>query len=43
MENLASAHVALSEDDQRRIGEALERIPVQGARYPAHLQQTVGK
>ncbi|SCM79513.1 putative oxidoreductase, aryl-alcohol dehydrogenase like protein [uncultured Pleomorphomonas sp.] len=42
-ENLGAATVALSADDLRAIGTALDAIPVEGARYPAHLQARVGK
>ena len=42
-ENLGGAAVALTAEDLRRIGEALDAIPVQGQRYPAHLQALVGR
>ena len=42
-ENLGAATIALTTDDLRRIGDALARIEVQGARYPAHLAARVGK
>ncbi len=42
-ENLGAAKVELSPDDLRGIEQALSGITVQGARYPAHLQQRVGK
>ncbi len=42
-ENLGAANIALSADDLRGIEQALSGITVQGARYPAHLQQRVGK
>jgi aryl-alcohol dehydrogenase-like predicted oxidoreductase len=42
-ENLGAADVELSPDDLRDISEALAGIEVQGARYPAHLQATVGR
>jgi hypothetical protein len=35
--------IELSKDDLRRIEEALAKIQVQGARYPAHLAARVGK
>jgi aryl-alcohol dehydrogenase-like predicted oxidoreductase len=40
-ENIAAATVALSADDLREIDSALSAIPVQGARYPEHLQRLV--
>ncbi len=42
-ENLGAAQVALSTEELREIGEALAELPVQGARYPAHLQAMVGR
>jgi pyridoxine 4-dehydrogenase len=42
-ENLGAAAVDLTEDDRRRIETALSAITVEGARYPAHLQQRVGR
>jgi len=42
-ENLGAAHVELSAEDARRIRESVERVPVQGERYPAHLQARVGR
>jgi aryl-alcohol dehydrogenase-like predicted oxidoreductase len=42
-ENIAAAGVELSGDDLRDINDAVAKITVQGARYPAHLQQRVGK
>ncbi|PIO97436.1 aldo/keto reductase [Pleomorphomonas carboxyditropha] len=42
-ENLGAATLALSADDLRAIGTALDAIPVEGARYPAHLQARVRK
>ena len=42
-ENLGAAKVVLSADDLRDIEHALSGIIVQGERYPAHLQQRVGK
>ena len=40
-ENIGAAEVELSTDDLRDINEAVSRITVEGARYPAHLQQRV--
>jgi aryl-alcohol dehydrogenase-like predicted oxidoreductase len=42
-ENLGAAAVELSADDLRTIEGALSGIEVQGARYPQHLQQRVGR
>ena len=42
-ENLGGAAVALSAKDIQDIDSAFSAIPVQGERYPAHLQTTVGK
>ena len=42
-ENLGAADVALAPDDLSDIERAVSEIPVQGARYPAHLQQRVGR
>jgi hypothetical protein len=33
----------LTADDIRNIDRAVSEIPVQGARYPEHLQQMVGR
>jgi aryl-alcohol dehydrogenase-like predicted oxidoreductase len=42
-ENIGAADLELSTDDLRDIQEAVSKITVQGARYPAHLQQRVGR
>ena len=42
-ENLGAANIELSDSDLREIGAAVSRIPVQGDRYPAHLQQRVNR
>src|SRR6476660_5525100 len=42
-ENLGAARIQLSADDLREIDRAASRIEVQGARYPEHLQQMVGR
>jgi aryl-alcohol dehydrogenase-like predicted oxidoreductase len=42
-ENIGAAEVELSADDLRDINDAVSRITVEGARYPAHLQQRVGR
>ncbi|WP_266158872.1 aldo/keto reductase [Dyella silvatica] len=42
-ENLAATEIELSADELRHIESAVSAIPVQGARYPEHLQQRVGR
>ena len=42
-ENLGAANVQLTADDLREIEEAASKITIEGARYPQHLQQRVGK
>ena len=42
-ENLGAAEVELTPDDLREIDGAVAEITVQGARYPEHLQQLVGR
>jgi aryl-alcohol dehydrogenase-like predicted oxidoreductase len=42
-ENIGAANVELTADDLREIEEAASKITVQGARYPKHLQERVGK
>ena len=42
-ENLGAADVELTPDDLGDIERAVSEIPVEGARYPAHLQQRVGR
>jgi aryl-alcohol dehydrogenase-like predicted oxidoreductase len=42
-ENLGAASVELTPDDLRNIESAVSKITVQGDRYPAHLQQRVGR
>jgi len=42
-ENLGAAAVELTPEDLREIQNAVSGIEVQGARYPAHLQQRVGR
>ena len=41
-ENLGSTAITLSDNDLNEINEAFSAIPVQGDRYPAHLQKRVG-
>ena len=42
-ENLAAAGAELTAGDVRDIEGAVSEVPVQGDRYPAHLQQRVGR
>jgi len=42
-ENLVAANIQLSESDLGEITAAVSKIPVQGDRYPAHLQQRVNR
>lgn len=42
-ENIAAADIELSADDLREIELTLSEVPVQGARYPEHLQKLVGR
>jgi len=42
-ENIGAADIELSSDDLCNIHNAVSKITVQGARYPAHLQQRVGR
>lgn len=42
-ENLASVNVELDAADLQRIGQALEGIAIEGARYPAQLANRVGR
>ena len=42
-ENIGAADLELTADNLREIESALSTIPVQGDRYPAHLQARVGK
>jgi aryl-alcohol dehydrogenase-like predicted oxidoreductase len=42
-ENIAAAAVELTPGELRDIESAVSRIAVQGARYPEHLQQLVGR
>jgi aryl-alcohol dehydrogenase-like predicted oxidoreductase len=41
--NIGAAGVELTPDDLREIESAVSKITVQGARYPEHLQQRVGR
>jgi aryl-alcohol dehydrogenase-like predicted oxidoreductase len=40
-ENVGAAEIELSAEDLRDINDAVSKITVEGARYPAHLQQRV--
>ncbi|BDG10035.1 aldo/keto reductase [Anaeromyxobacter paludicola] len=42
-ENLGAAAVELTPDDLRDIDRAAAEIPLQGARYPEHLEQLTGR
>ncbi|MBN9508480.1 MAG: aldo/keto reductase [Alphaproteobacteria bacterium] len=42
-ENIAAAEIELTAADLREIDDVLSDIAVQGARYPEHLQQLVGR
>jgi aryl-alcohol dehydrogenase-like predicted oxidoreductase len=42
-ENISAASVELTDDDRNAIQGVLESVTVQGDRYPAHLQQRVGR
>ena len=42
-ENLAAVNIELSADDLWEIENAASKITIQGARYPQHLQERVGK
>jgi len=41
-ENLGAADLALTADDLREIDGAISKVPVQGDRYPEHLEKLVG-
>jgi len=42
-ENLSAASIELRADDLQKIDGALSTVTVRGGRYPAHLQQRVGR
>jgi aryl-alcohol dehydrogenase-like predicted oxidoreductase len=42
-ENVGAVNVVLSANDLKSIGDALEEIEVQGARYPAQFQATINR
>ena len=41
-ENIGAAALELSADDLKQIEEAASKIPVQGARYPEHIEKMTG-
>jgi len=43
LENLGAAAVELAPDDLREINTAADKLTLQGARYPEHLQKLVGR
>jgi aryl-alcohol dehydrogenase-like predicted oxidoreductase len=42
-ENVGAVNVELTPDERQQIEDAIATIPVQGARYPEHLQKRVGR
>ena len=42
-ENIGAVNVDLTADDLHEINDAVSKITVEGARYPAHLQERVGR
>ena len=42
-ENIGAAAIELTTDDLREIDGAASNIPVQGARYPEHIEQMTGR
>ena len=42
-ENIGAVNVHLSSDDLQQLETTASKIPVQGARYPEHLQKLVGR
>jgi aryl-alcohol dehydrogenase-like predicted oxidoreductase len=42
-ENIGAVAVELTPEELRDIDRAVKKITVQGARYPEHLQQLVGR
>ena len=41
-ENIGAANVELTADDLRQINEAAEKIPIEGERYPEHIEKMTG-
>ena len=42
-ENIGAVAVELTADDLREIEDAASKIPVQGARYPEHIERMTGR
>ena len=42
-ENLGAASVELTPEDLRQIEDAASKIPIQGARYPEHIERMTGR
>jgi aryl-alcohol dehydrogenase-like predicted oxidoreductase len=42
-ENLGALSVELTADDLREINQASSKIPVEGNRYPEHLEKMTGR
>ena len=42
-ESIGAAAVELTPDDLRHVDNATSQIPVQGARYPEHLQKMINR
>jgi aryl-alcohol dehydrogenase-like predicted oxidoreductase len=42
-ENIGAASIQLTPEDLRELASFAAKIPVQGARYPEHLQKLVGR
>jgi aryl-alcohol dehydrogenase-like predicted oxidoreductase len=42
-ENLGAAAIQLTADDVREIGNAASQVPIQGARYPEHIEKMTGR
>ena len=42
-ENIGAAAIELTADDLHQIDSATSKIPVQGARYPEHIEQLSGR
>jgi aryl-alcohol dehydrogenase-like predicted oxidoreductase len=42
-ENIGAAALELSSDDLREIESAVARLPIQGARYPEHMEKMTGR
>lgn len=42
-ENIGAVSIVLSVSDLHQINEAVERVPVQGDRYPEHIAKLTGR